>query len=144
MKFLMLLALAAATARADTAKPMVVVPAGGAKFTPLDPARPDGPQMAVLWGDPATGPSSVLLKFKRASGALHIHSADYHLIVLEGTMKHWAANETEAAVKPMAPGSYWFQPGGQPHGDSCVTDECVMFINWAGKRDSRAVPVGKP
>lgn len=123
---------------------MVVVPAGGAKYVPLDAARPDGPQIAVLWGNPAKGPSAMLMKFKRAAGALHIHTSDYHLFVLEGTMKHWTASQPEASVPPMGPGSYWFQPGGAPHGDSCVSDECVMYINWAGKRDSRAAPVAKP
>lgn len=136
--------MAPAIARADPAKSMVVVPAGSAKFAPVDPAHPDGPQMAVLWGDPTKGPSSMLLKFKRASGGLHVHTSDYHLIVLEGTMKHWAAGQTEDSVPTMPPGSYWFQPGGQPHADSCLSNECIMFVNWAGKRDIRAVPPAKP
>jgi hypothetical protein len=128
----------AAPVIADTAsKQMVVVPADGAKFVPLDPKQPDGAQMAVLWGDPTRGPSTTLLKFKRATGVPHVHTSDYHLVVLQGTMKHWGERETEAAAKPLGPGSYWFQPGGQIHADSCLSDECVMYVSWAGKRDAR-------
>jgi quercetin dioxygenase-like cupin family protein len=134
----------AGTATADVTKPMVVVPAGGAKFVPVDPSQPDSTQIAVLQGDPTKGPSAMLLKFKKATGVLHVHSSDYQLVVLEGTMKHWGERETEATVKPMGPGSFWFQPGGQAHADSCLSDECVMFVTWAGKRDSRLAGAAKP
>ena len=53
-----------------------------AKFAPVDPTQPDGPQMAVLWGDPAKGPSAMLLKFKKGSNPLHIHNSDYHLVLV--------------------------------------------------------------
>lgn len=121
-------------------KQMVVVPADGVRYVPVDPARPDAAQMAVLHGDPAKGPSAMLLKFKKASGVMHVHTSDYHLIILEGTMKHRPRGQSEASAPPLGPGSYWFQPGGQPHADSCLSAECVMYINWAGKRDGRAVP----
>jgi quercetin dioxygenase-like cupin family protein len=124
-------------AEVNAGKPMVVVPADEGRFVPVDPKRPDGAQMAVLRGDPAKGPSTMLLKFKRATGVLHVHTSDYELVILQGTMKHWGERDSEAAVKPLGPGSYWFQPGGQPHADSCLSDECVMFITWAGKRDAR-------
>lgn len=121
---------------ADGKKQMVVVPFQEAALKPLDPTRPDGPQLAVLWGDPAQGPSAMLLKMKNGQGRLHFHTSDYHLVLLEGTMKHWAEGEQEAAAKPLGPGSYWFQPGKQAHGDTCLTDECLMFVKWEGKRDA--------
>jgi hypothetical protein len=127
----------AAGVLADVGKQMVVVPFQDAKFVPVDPARPDGPQLAVLWGDPATGPSAMLLKLHKSSGRLHLHTSNYHLVMLEGTAKHWTEGEPEAVAKPLGPGSYWFQPGNQAHGDSCLTDECLMFVSWAGKRDAR-------
>jgi quercetin dioxygenase-like cupin family protein len=114
---------------------MVVTPFQDAIFKPVDPARPNGAQIAVLWGDPTKGPSAMLLKLKKGSGRLHYHTADYHLVALEGTVKHWAAGTQEAEAKPLGPGSYWFQPGNQAHGDTCLSDECLMFVNWAGKRD---------
>lgn len=121
---------------AAAGKTMVVVPFEGARFAPVNPRLPDGPRMAVLWGDPATGPSAVLLEMKKGSVPLHIHTADYHLVILEGTMKHWAEGQSESAAPSLGPGSYWFQPGGQPHGDACLTDKCVMHVVWAGARDA--------
>jgi quercetin dioxygenase-like cupin family protein len=129
-------------AHADDQKQMVVTAFEDAKFVPVDPARPDT-QMAVLWGDPAKGPSAMLLKFKKGRGRLHFHTADYHLVLLQGTMKHRAEGEQEADAKPLSPGSYWFQPGTQVHVDSCLSDECLMFIKWEGKRDSIAAGTPK-
>jgi quercetin dioxygenase-like cupin family protein len=124
-----------ASAHDNEKKKMVVTPYQDARFAPIDPKQPDGPQIAVLWGDPAKGPSAMLLKLKKGGGRLHFHTSDYHLTLLQGTMKHWAEGESEADAKPLGPGSYWFQPGAQAHGDSCLTDECLMFVKWEGKRD---------
>lgn len=117
-------------------KTMVVAPFESARFVPVSPSLPDGPRIAVLWGDPNTGPSAVLLEMKKGAVPLHIHTADYHLVVIEGMMKHWAQGQAESASPSLGPGSYWFQPGGQPHGDACLTDKCVMHIVWAGARDA--------
>lgn len=114
---------------------MVVTPYEDVRFIPVDSTRPDGPQIGVLWGDPAKGPWAMLLKLKKGSGRLHYHSSDYHLVLLQGTAKHWAEGQQEADAKPLGPGSFWFQPGNQVHGDSCLTDECLMFVKWADKRD---------
>ena len=55
--------LAAALAGVAAAEDqMVVVRREDAKFVPVDPARPNEAQIAVLWGDPTTGPSSMLLR----------------------------------------------------------------------------------
>jgi quercetin dioxygenase-like cupin family protein len=132
-----LAALTVFSVEAVAQKQMTVTPIQDAKFVAIDPARPDGPQLAVLWGDPGKGPSAMLLKLKKGAGPLHLHSSDYHLVLLEGRMKHWGADEQEADAKLLGPGSYWFQPGNQAHGDSCLTDECLMFVKWEGKRDGR-------
>jgi quercetin dioxygenase-like cupin family protein len=146
-----LLVLATACALASCAsgnitvapKRMVVTPLQDARFVPNDPREPDGPQLAVLWGDPARGPSTMLVKVKKSTFPLHSHTADYHLVVLEGTVKHWAEGELESNAKALGPGSYWFQPGNQVHGDACVTDECLVHIHWAGPRDGKLAPVTK-
>jgi quercetin dioxygenase-like cupin family protein len=125
-------------------KQMVLLPFQDITFAPIDPARPGGTAYAVLRGDPGRGPSSMLLRFGKATGELHYHNSDYELVLLKGTMKHRTERETEAAARPLGPGSYWFQPGKQVHADSCLTDECLMFVSWAGKRDSvRAIPPKK-
>ena len=133
------LALAAAeTAPSASDKgPMIVTAFDEAVFVPVVPSRPDGPQMAVLRGNPQNGPSDMLLKMKRGAGPLHTHSADYHLTVISGEMKHWDATISEAEAPRLGPGSYWFQPGNKAHADSCLSDECLMFIHWTGKRDGQ-------
>lgn len=138
-------ALAGFVAGASTSaqKQMVVTPYPAARFAPLDPARPDGAQVAVLWGEPDRGESAMYLRIKKGEGRMHTHTADYHLVVIAGAMKHWAAGEAEADAKPLGPGSYWFQPGNQPHTDSCLSEECLMFIKWEGRRDARLAETPK-
>jgi hypothetical protein len=121
---------------------MIVTPLDGAVFKPLNLSSPTGPQFAVLRGDPATGPSSMLMKFGKGDGRMHVHSSDYDLVVIKGDMKHWSPGQTKAMVKLVGPGGYWFQPGNQPHVDSCESEECLMYVQWSGKRDSRAVETG--
>jgi NIPSNAP/Domain of unknown function (DUF4437) len=117
-----------------------VVAAAQAKYAPVNPAHPQGARLAVLSGDPQTGPSSMLLKFGRTDGAMHVHSSDYHLVVIEGTMQHWSAGESQADAPLLGPGSFWFQRGEQAHQDACRSDQCVMYVQWAGKRDARLAP----
>ena len=114
-----------------------------ARFVPDNPRQPAGPRIAILWGDPATGPSAMLLELGKVSLPLHIHTADYHLLVVEGEVKHWSENDSEAGAKVLGPGSYWFQPGGKVHGDACLTDRCVVYIVWAGPRDGKLAPARK-
>jgi quercetin dioxygenase-like cupin family protein len=83
----------------------------------------------------------MLVKFNKGVGRPHYHSSDYHLSLLQGTMKHWAEGEREEDAQPLGPGSYWFQPGNQVHTDACLTDECLMFVYWPDKRDTK---LGEP
>jgi len=114
----------------------VLVPAGGAKFVPLDPKNPGGFQQAVLSGDPKTGPVAFLIKLPKGAAPIHWHSSDYYAFTIEGTTKHWLPGK-EADAKPNPPGTFWFQPGGTtgPHGDECLSDSCTLFIFMPGKFD---------
>ena len=116
---------------------MIVTPFQQARFQPVDPQRPEGTQIAVLRGDPATGPSSMLMRQVRGTSALHVHSSDYDLVMIKGEMKHWGVGESEREAAVLGPGSYWFQPGNEPHAGSCLSDECLMYVQWKGKRDGR-------
>jgi quercetin dioxygenase-like cupin family protein len=139
----LLTACAAPTTRLRS-QTMIVVPIETAYFFPADPASPNGHEIAVLSGDPSSGPSAMLMRFKRGSGTPHVHSADYQLVVLQGTMKHWGKGHTKESARPLGPGSYWFQPGGEAHSDICVTDECLLHIAWSGKRDGRLATESDP
>jgi hypothetical protein len=118
-------------------KQMSVTAFEDATFVPLDSTQPDFAQIAVLWGDPTKGPSDMLLRFKKTAGGFHYHTSDYHLVLLQGTMKHYAEGQQESDSKDYGPGSHWFQPGNQVHSDACLTEECLMFIHWADARDAK-------
>jgi hypothetical protein len=137
----MVLALASATgttpAQAASADTPTTVAIGEARFVPVDPNRPDGAAIAVLRGDPGTGPSDMLMRMRQSSGRLHVHTADYRLVVIEGVMKHRGADERESDTATLGPGSYWFQPGGQAHADTCLSERCILFVSFAGPRDAR-------
>lgn len=123
-------------ANTSAARPMVLLPVDDIAYQPLDPAQPTGPGIAVLQGDPATGPSAMLLRTGSGGGVPHYHTADYHLLLVRGQMKHWVTGERESDAAVLEAGSYWFQPGNAVHSDLCVSDECVMFIVWSGPRDA--------
>jgi len=106
-----------------------------ADFRDLNPAMSPGAQAAVLWGDPKTGPSAVLFKMRRGATPLHTHTSTYHLVVVQGVMKHWVKGESEREAPSLNPGSYWFIEGGRPHADACLSEECIAFIRWDGRRD---------
>jgi hypothetical protein len=116
---------------------MIVRPYETAPFAPVIPERPEGPSIAVLSGDPDSGPSDMLLRMPRGAGRLHIHRSNYRLVVIEGRMQHWPADGAQADAPVLGPGSYWFQPGGEAHADACLSETCLMFIRWAGPRDAR-------
>ncbi len=134
-------AFAIASAGAADAKgpkpPYAIVPAGTAKFAPLDPRAPQGAQLAVLSGDLKAGPVAVLLKLPKGAEPIHWHTSDYAAVLVEGRAKHWlAGHEADATANP--PGTAWFQPGGSAataHGDECVSDSCTVFVYLPGGLD---------
>ena len=116
------------------------LPASAASFKPIDPNNANGPQMAILYGDPA-GPHAYLIKLSKGSGPPHWHTADYYAITLEGTTRHTLAGK-EADAKDDPPETFRFQPGGGPattHKDECVSDHCLVFGYMTGAYDIHPV-----
>ena len=95
----------------ESQHPMVVTAFEDAKFIRFFPERSDSPEMAVLWGEPRTGPSAMFIRLKSGRTPMHTHSSPYHLVVLQGLIKHWGADQTEGDAQSLGPGGYWFQPG---------------------------------
>lgn len=117
-------------------KALVVTAFESAQWIPFDAKDPGAGGYAVLSGDPAKGPSHMLFRYGKAGGGLmHKHSSDYQAAVVKGITKHWPEGKTEADAQALGPGSYWSQPAGQLHADSCLVDECLLFITWSGKMD---------
>jgi quercetin dioxygenase-like cupin family protein len=101
----------------------------------MDPEQPDGMQLAVVHGNPMEGPSAFFLKIPAGANAgTHSHTTGYHAVVVSGPVTHWLPGDKDKSK--LEPGSYWYQPGGQPHGDKCDGDaECVVFLVTEGKLD---------
>jgi anti-sigma factor ChrR (cupin superfamily) len=121
------------------------VPASETAWQPIDPKKPDGPQIAVLWGKAEKAPYGFLLKVK--AGVMlprHSHTYSYDATVLQGEWKHTFTDETDAPALPA--GSHWHQVGKQVHGDGCAaaTGECIILVSYpAGKRDFIPAPEAK-
>lgn len=90
--------------------------------------------MAVVKGDPATGPHAAFHKFKPGfSAGLHTHSSDFNIAVISGTL---IAGPEGGPEKKLPAGSYEYQPHGVKHTTGCDTSsECVIFIVASGKFD---------
>lgn len=111
---------------------MIVSPIESLKFS----AKKAGePQIAPVRGNPEKEASSIVMKMGRGTFPMHTHTANYQLVVIKGVMKHWDANGSQKTAPRMGPGSFWYQPAGQAHGDACESDECVWFISFDGPRD---------
>jgi len=119
---------------------MRVVPFETLQFSPKEPGWP---QIAPVMGNPEKGASSIVMKMGRGAFPLHTHTSDYQLVVIKGTMKHWGANQSQAQAVSLLPGSYWYQPAQEVHGDSCESEECVWFISFQGPRDFALANVAK-
>jgi quercetin dioxygenase-like cupin family protein len=133
---------AQAPAPPDTGGYTLVAPSS-LQYQPLMPGQP-GPEVAFVHGDMKSGGAFFLRVPPGGKPGIHTHTSDYHAMVVSGAPKHWLVGG-DAKAKPLAPGSYWFQPGGQPHGDECTgKDPCVLFVVMPGAFDFTPAPKAKP
>ena len=90
----------------------------------------EGPvEIAVLWGDPSSGPSGFILKIPAGFEApVHSHTASYRAVVIEGAALHWLGTEDKDSAAPLSAGGYWLQPGGQLHGDANASDGTSLAL----------------
>lgn len=98
----------------------------------------DGLTFANAYGDPAAGPHSNFIKLARHyASPLHVHMSSYYGVVVSGIV----ANERRGhSDRPLRPGSYWFQKGGEPHVTKCLSQqECLIFVTSRNAFDILAV-----
>ncbi len=113
---------------------MVIAPVDELVFEKI---RGGAAEMAVVWGDPEAGPSSVYLKIPaNFPMAMHAHSSSYHAIVIQGTTKHWDTDESEEEAKLLKPGDFFYQGAIRPHQDSYPSEQdVVVFLHFEGPID---------
>jgi len=101
------------------------------------PQRPGSPvEMAVLWGNPATGPWGVLLKFPNGLGVpVHLHSASYRAVIIAGAPTHMLDGATEPTQ--FEPGGYIYQPSGEFHSNANLSGEdALVLVMYDGPMDA--------
>lgn len=117
---------------------LVIMPFGDAldcNFHPLHEDKPNGPQLYVLEGDPASGPSLTLFRYGQnysGSGRLHNHTHNYSLWLIEGAMKHWDTSGSEETATILTPGSYLYQPADELHAANCLSKRCTAYVIFDG------------
>lgn len=121
---------------AGSSSQLIVTPAEALTYVVEYPDQQSSPGIAVVRGDPAKTPVSMLIRMKKSVLPMHSHSADYQAVVVKGTMKHWAKGEDEAKAPRLGPGSWWYQPGKQVHTDACLDEECLIYVHNTGVLDT--------
>ena len=124
----MILLLAIASRfEAQTKNPGVVRPLAEVRFDPDDDLK--CLSSAVETGNPATGPSTIVLKAPpNCLVPWHYHTAAEQLIVIQGSVR----TEMEGiSPRPLGPGGFAMMPSKAKHQFSCQSKTaCVMFVTF--------------
>ncbi|MDM7931531.1 hypothetical protein [Tabrizicola sp.] len=92
-----------------------------------------GVQLALAWGDDATGAAWLIKMDPGVAVPMHTHTHDYRGLSISGTWVHIEADGTEVST---APGDYSLVEGGVVHGDRCDSNiPCIGLLAFTGPRD---------
>ena len=100
-----------------------------------------GCEALVVRGDPATGPSHLLVRLAPGSVIPLIrHASTEHFVVVAGT---FVATQVQGRDVLLRPGAYWYVPEGVVHGNfRCAGPETCMFYESHDKRlVTTAIPI---
>jgi quercetin dioxygenase-like cupin family protein len=105
------------------------------EFAPLAEGSPV--QVALLWGNPETGPAAVMVKFPEGyEEPWHHHSSTYHAVLVRGLFRSCSPEGGAESERVLGPGSYIFQPGGVTHGELNAGDgESIAMVYFDGPVD---------
>jgi quercetin dioxygenase-like cupin family protein len=103
-------------------------------FSPLAEGSPV--QIALLWGDPATGPAAVMVRFPEGyAEPWHSHSSTYHATLVKGEFRTRSPDGSSADTV-YGPGAVVVQPGGEVHSEVNAGDgEMVALVHFEGPID---------
>lgn len=103
-------------------------------FAPFNPEQPEGIHVYPISGDPAAGAFNAVVRFPPGlMMPLHTHTYGYSGVALSEGLVHGSASDS---VHPVAKGSVWYQPAGEPHTDGCEGDAyCYFLVFFEGAVD---------
>lgn len=109
----------------------LLIPKADVKFSDVPDMK--GLQLATLDGDPAKGPSHLMLKFDPGFAApLHHHTANHSGTVVAGTL----VLTVEGKDVKLPAGSFFSFSGKQPHATKCEAGaDCLLSLDVRGKWD---------
>lgn len=101
---------------------------------------PGGPDRAVAFGDPATGPHGFYLRLPPVwESGWHTHSGTYHAVVIEGRIANLYRNQPTDIV--LGPGGYFATQGGVAHNTKCLSETpCVVYVQIDAAFDAPPAP----
>jgi len=92
-----------------------------------------GVQLALAWGEDATGAAWLFKMDPGVALPMHTHTHDYWGLSITGTWVHIEADGTEIST---VPGDYSLVEGGVVHADRCDSDvPCIGLLAFTGPRD---------
>jgi quercetin dioxygenase-like cupin family protein len=104
------------------------------EFGPIAEGNPV--EVALLWGNPETGPAAVLVRFPEGyEEPWHNHSSTYRAVLVKGEFQS-RSNDDSDSTTIYGPGSYAVQPGGAAHREvNAGQSEMVAFVYFEGPID---------
>ena len=101
-----------------------------------------GIQTTVIFGDPtAPGPYTIALRVPaHTTIAAHTHRDSRTAVVVSGTWWFgYGKVNTKDRLKPLPPGSFYTEPGGQAHFARTGKEAVVVYITGDGPTDTRYI-----
>lgn len=128
----------------------VLLKSGDLKWAEAPPTVPKGARMALVYGDPATGPYAQFVKIPKGYVFRpHFHSQNEWVTIISGRMAAGFGTEMDmSAGKELSAGGFAFIPTGTPHWAVAKSD--VLFYQQVGGAASISYvdrsddPRGKP
>ena len=105
------------------------------QFAPLAEGSPV--EVAVLWGNPETGPAAVIVRFPAGyQEPWHSHTSTYHSVLIKGEFQTQSKDADVTVSEVYGPGSYAVQPGGAVHSEiNAGSGELVALVYFDGPVD---------
>lgn len=105
------------------------------QFGPIAEGSPV--EVALLWGDPATGPATVLVRFPEGyAEPWHSHTSTYRSVLIKGDFLTRSRGNGVTSTDVYAPGAYLVQPGGAVHSEvNAGRGDLVALVHFEGPVD---------
>ena len=105
------------------------------QFVPLAEGSPA--EIAMLWGNPETGPAAVMVRFPEGyQEPWHSHTSTYHSVLIKGEFQTRSRGAGIPVSDTYGPGSYAVQPGGDVHAEvNAGAGELVALVYFDGPVD---------